>query len=97
MKLRVMPVTAVLVALMAIAALTSYFSRPVPAGKYWQKMIILGFDGMDPDLVQQLVEARKLPNIKRLIDQGGLYPLSTTHSAESPTAWASFATGVNPG
>ena len=26
-----------------------------------------------------------------------MYPLATTHSAESPTAWASFATGVNPG
>ena len=60
-------------------------------------MVILGFDGMDPGLVKQLVDARKLPNIKRLIDQGGLYPLGTTHSAESPTAWASFATGVNPG
>ena len=60
-------------------------------------MVILGFDGMDPDLVKQLVDDGKLPNIKRLIEQGGLYPLGTTHSAESPTAWASFATGVNPG
>src|SRR4029453_12792845 len=66
-------------------------------GKYWQKMVILGFDGMDPDLVQQWVQEGKLPNIKRVMTQGGLYPLTTTHSAESPTAWASFATGVNPG
>jgi predicted AlkP superfamily phosphohydrolase/phosphomutase len=64
---------------------------------YWQKLVILGFDGMDPDLVQRWVSEGKLPNIKQLMDQGGLYPLSTTHSAESPTAWASFATGVNPG
>ena len=60
-------------------------------------MIVLGFDGMDPDLVQRWVDDGKLPNIKRLMNDGGLYPLSTTHSAESPTAWASFATGVNPG
>ena len=33
----------------------------------------------------------------KLVAQGGLYPLGTTHSPESPTAWASFATGVNPG
>ena len=26
-----------------------------------------------------------------------MYPLGTTHSPESPTAWASFATGVNAG
>ena len=60
-------------------------------------MVILGFDGMDPDLVQRWVGEGKLPNIRKLMDQGGLYPLTTTHSAESPTAWASFATGVNPG
>jgi predicted AlkP superfamily phosphohydrolase/phosphomutase len=65
--------------------------------EYWQKMVVLGFDGMDPDLVAQWMKEGKLPNLKRLADQGGLYPLTTTHSAESPTAWASFATGVNPG
>src|SRR5688572_23702897 len=65
--------------------------------KYWQKVVVLGFDGMDPDLVQRWMQEGKLPNIKRVVDQGGLYPLTTTHSAESPTAWASFATGVNPG
>jgi predicted AlkP superfamily phosphohydrolase/phosphomutase len=97
MKLRVMPVTAILVALAAAAAIPSLLSRTPPSGKYWQKLVILGFDGMDPELVQQLVGAGKLPNIRRLMDQGGLYSLATTHSAESPTAWASFATGVNPG
>jgi predicted AlkP superfamily phosphohydrolase/phosphomutase len=38
-----------------------------------------------------------LPNIAKLVAKGGLYSLGTTHSPESPTAWASFATGVNPG
>jgi predicted AlkP superfamily phosphohydrolase/phosphomutase len=52
---------------------------------------------MDPDLVTKWMDDGKLPNLKRLAGQGGLYPLTTTHSAESPTAWASFATGVNPG
>ena len=64
---------------------------------YWQKLVVLGFDGMDPDLVERWMNEGKLPNIRRIVEQGGLYPLSTTHSAESPTAWASFATGVNPG
>jgi len=92
-----MPVTAILVVLVAAAVLWTYRSRSAPPSRYWQKMVILGFDGMDPDLVRQLVQNGRLPNFKRLIDQGGLYPLGTTHSAESPTAWASFATGVNPG
>lgn len=97
MKFRVMPVTAILLVIVAATALSTYWSRSPSKSRYWQKMVILGFDGMDPDLVEQLVRDGKLPNLKRLIDQGGLYPLGTTHSAESPTAWASFATGVNPG
>src|SRR5262249_31960567 len=39
----------------------------------------------------------KLPHIAALAKQGGFSPLQTTHSPESPTAWASFATGVNAG
>jgi predicted AlkP superfamily phosphohydrolase/phosphomutase len=78
------------------AALVACADRPAE-GTYWQKLVILGFDGMDPDLVDQWMKEGKLPNIKRVADQGGAYPLTTTHSAESPTAWASFATGVNPG
>ena len=97
MKFRVMPVTAILLVIVAATALSTFWSRSTPKSRYWQKMVILGFDGMDPGLVEQLAADRKLPNIKRLIDQGGLYPLGTTHSAESPTAWASFATGMNPG
>src|SRR5687767_10654517 len=67
------------------------------AGGFTQKLVILGFDGMDPDLLKQWVDAGRLPTFKRLVDRGGLYALATTHSPESPTAWASFATGVNAG
>ena len=65
--------------------------------KFSQRLVILGFDGMDPDLVAQWMKEGKLPNIRRVAEQGGMFPLATTHSPESPTAWASFATGVNPG
>ena len=66
--------------------------------KFQQKLVILGFDGMDPRLVQKWMDEGKLPNMKKLAARGsGVHPLGTTHSPESPTAWASFATGVNAG
>ena len=68
-----------------------------PPQRFEQKLVIIGFDGMDPDLVREWMDQGRLPTFKRLADQGGLYPLDTTHSPESPTAWASFATGVNAG
>ncbi len=64
---------------------------------YSQKLVILGFDGMDPHLLDRWMGEGKLPNIAKLAHQGGSYPLGTTHSPESPTAWASFATGMNAG
>ena len=68
-----------------------------PQSQYKQKLVIIGFDGMDPDLVREFMDQGQLPALRKLADQGGLYPLQTTHSPESPTAWASFATGVNAG
>ena len=66
--------------------------------KFKQKLVILGFDGMDPRLVQKWMDEGKLPNLKKLAGaSGGVHRLETTHSPESPTAWASFATGVNAG
>jgi hypothetical protein len=69
-----------------------------PPQKFQQKLVILGFDGMDPRLVQKWIGEGKLPNMKKLATRGsGVRDLGTTHSPESPTAWASFATGVNAG
>jgi predicted AlkP superfamily phosphohydrolase/phosphomutase len=52
---------------------------------------------MDPDLARRWMDEGRLPNMRKLADHGGFYRLETTHSPESPTAWASFATGVNAG
>ena len=86
-------------AVAAIIALThpSVFRGRRAASQFSQRLVILGFDGMDPALVGKWMKEGKLPNLKRLAETGGMFPLSTTHSPESPTAWASFATGVNPG
>ena len=89
-------VTALLLAL-GVAAAAAACSTREPQRQYSQKLVIIGFDGMDPDLLKQWMEAGRLPTFKKLAERGGMYPLSTTHSPESPTAWASFATGVNAG
>jgi predicted AlkP superfamily phosphohydrolase/phosphomutase len=78
--------------MLAIAGCTR---APEPANR--PKLVILGFDGLDPDLVKEFMDAGQMPAFKRLTESGGMAPLETTVSPESPTAWASFATGVNPG
>jgi predicted AlkP superfamily phosphohydrolase/phosphomutase len=82
----------------AAFALTAWScGTSAPPQKYPQKLVILGFDGMDPKLADQWIKEGRLPNLAKLAAEGGLYPLETSHSPESPTAWASFATGANAG
>ena len=47
--------------------------------------------------VDSLLEAGELPNFDRLRRHGGLSRVATTTPAQTPVAWSTFATGVNPG
>jgi len=61
-----------------------------------KKLIFLGLDGLDPTLAEKFMAAGKLPNLKKLQEQGGFRRLRTTFPPLSPVAWSTFATGVNP-
>ena len=61
-----------------------------------RKLIFLGLDGLDPGLTEKFMAEGKLPNLSRLMQQGGFRRLRTTFPALSPVAWSTFATGVNP-
>jgi predicted AlkP superfamily phosphohydrolase/phosphomutase len=60
-----------------------------------KKMIILGIDGMDPKFLEQHWD--DLPNLKKLADQGDFKRLATTIPPQSPVAWSSVITGMDPG
>ena len=62
-----------------------------------KKVLILGFDGLDPNILQQLAQAGKLPHFQSLMEQGDFRPLGTSVPPLSPVAWANFITGMNPG
>ncbi len=61
-----------------------------------RRAVVLGLDGLDPVITRRLMNEGRLPNMKRLADKGGFWPLGTTTPAMSPVAWSSFATGVDP-
>lgn len=85
---------AVLAAVLVVAGGCS--SSPQPSS-FKQKLVILGFDGMDPRLLERWMDEGKLPTFKKLAAEGGFYRLETSTSPESPTSWASFAVGGNAG
>ena len=62
-----------------------------------RRMIVLGFDGMDPVTVNRLMQKGELPNMRKLADQGVFTMMRTTIPPQSPVAWGSFITGADPG
>lgn len=62
-----------------------------------KRMVVLGLDGLDADLVERFLDEGILPNLTRLREQGCYSRLGTTFPPLSPVAWSSFSTGVNPG
>ncbi len=62
-----------------------------------RKIIVLGFDGMDPLLCEQMLLQGRLPNLDRLRREGGYRRLGTSTPPQSPVAWANFINGAGPG
>ncbi len=83
-------------ALIAVASLlgcSSDSSAPPPASR----TVVLGFDGMDPVLAERWMADGSLPNFAKLAQEGDYQRLPTSNPPLSPVAWASFATGQEPG
>jgi predicted AlkP superfamily phosphohydrolase/phosphomutase len=58
-------------------------------------LIVIGVDGMDPVFLEQ--HWSSLPNLNRLRQEGGFKRLATTIPPQSPVAWSSVITGMDPG
>jgi predicted AlkP superfamily phosphohydrolase/phosphomutase len=64
------------------------------SGAHGKKVIVLGVDGMDPAFLER--HWKELPNVSRLRDLGGFRRLGTTTPPQSPVAWSTFITGLDP-
>jgi predicted AlkP superfamily phosphohydrolase/phosphomutase len=85
--------------LLLCSAAALWFSR-ARAAENWQggkKLIILGIDGMDPQLLKQFMREGKMPNFSKLAAQGSFRPLTTSIPPQSPVAWSNLITGMNAG
>ena len=60
-----------------------------------RRLIVIGVDGMDPGFLERHWDA--LPNLHALDRSGGFRRLATTIPPQSPVAWSTFITGMDPG
>jgi predicted AlkP superfamily phosphohydrolase/phosphomutase len=61
------------------------------------RLIILGIDGMDPQLLHRFMREGKMPNFAKLEAQGDFRQLTTSIPPQSPVAWSNLITGMNAG
>lgn len=81
---------AVCAAAFLIAAFTPAAAEPKG------RVIILGFDGIEPSIVEAMMGRGELPNLAKLRDAGTFTPLASSNPPQSPTAWSDFATCRTP-
>ncbi len=86
--------SATAISLGSFSSLFSHF-RGERETKY--KVLILGMDGLDPDLLSFWVKEGRLPHFQRIMAQGGFSRLGTSIPPQSPVAWSNFITGTDPG
>src|SRR5262245_35298384 len=58
-----------------------------------ERVVLLGFDGVGPNLVDPLVAEGRLPALHRLMVEGAYGPLRTFEPTKSNILWTSIATG----
>ncbi len=62
-----------------------------------KKVIVIGLDGLEPTIVETMLQRGELPNLAKIRQTGSYSRLRTTYPAQTPVAWSSFMTGTNPG
>ncbi len=61
------------------------------------RLLVIGVDGMDFAITQQLMAAGRLPHLTALATRGAWGPLRSTTPPVTPCAWSTIMTGKNPG
>ena len=60
-----------------------------------KRMIVVGLDGFDPGLARRYMDEGRMPNFKKLSEEGCFHSLATACPSISPVAWSTYATGVD--
>ncbi|MBN1344340.1 MAG: alkaline phosphatase family protein [Phycisphaerae bacterium] len=63
----------------------------------FDRVMLLGMDGLDAGILEEMMDAGQLPSFKKLKETGAYARLRTSNPPQSPVAWSCIATGCNPG
>ncbi len=81
-------------ALVAVAATPS--AAPAAKAPARSRVIVVGWDGADWQLLDPLMAQGVMPNLKALVGEGRAARLETYRPRASPLLWTTLATGLSP-
>ncbi len=58
-----------------------------------RRVFVIGWDAADWKVINPLLDAGKMPNLEKLVNEGVMGNLATVHPVLSPMLWTSIATG----
>ncbi|GAB4544658.1 MAG: hypothetical protein Fur0020_13910 [Thermodesulfovibrionia bacterium] len=61
------------------------------------RLLILGIDGMDPEIFLYLKEKGAMPNLGAIAEKGNFRFFNTSNPPQSPVSWTNIATGCDAG
>lgn len=61
------------------------------------KVLVLGIDGIWPELIEKYIESEVIPNISRIVKRGSFVNMLPLPPCDTPTNWISLVTGATPG
>jgi tetratricopeptide (TPR) repeat protein len=79
-----------------IAAIAGALALALACAPRAPRVLLLGFDGLDPEAVDLLISEGKLPNFARLRREGAYGRLRSFEPMLSPILWTTIATGRTP-
>lgn len=74
-----------------------FLKRLFGRGSQTDRVFVLGLDGVGLEFAHKLASQGVMPNLGGMLAQGTVSPMLTTLPAVSTVAWATYATGQNPG
>jgi predicted AlkP superfamily phosphohydrolase/phosphomutase len=87
----------IVASLLLTSALSQLSCQRASRWRGHNKLIVLGIDGMDPQLLKRFIQESKMPNFAKLMQQGSFRELTTSIPPQSPVAWSNLITGMNAG
>lgn len=78
------------------STLSFYPASPPGEAIAGRRILLVGLDGADWEIIDPLIDAGRMPNLARLVREGARARLKTIPPALSPIVWTTIATGVGP-